>query len=130
MNEKLGLLSQLIALSAVDGYVSDQQIGLIQKIGNLMGIKNPDILELFRVPAEFIPPEDHMERIIQFQRMMLIINVDQDVMPEEVEFVRLASIKMGLNPDAVKEALMRMHQFPNSAIPPEDLLRIFSKYMN
>jgi hypothetical protein len=71
-----------------------------------------------------------MERIVQFQRMMLLINIDQDVSVEEIEFVRLASIRMGLNPDAVKESLLRMHQFPNSAIPPEDLLRIFSKYMN
>jgi hypothetical protein len=130
MNQKLGLISQLIALSEVDGYVSDQEIGLIQKIGNLMGIKNPDILEMFRKPVAFIPPVDHMERIVQFQRMMLLINIDQDVSVEEIEFVRLASIRMGLNPDAVKESLLRMHQFPNSAIPPEDLLRIFSKYMN
>ena len=130
MNEKLGIISQIIALSEVSGHVSDQQIGLIQKIGNLLGLKNPDILEMFRKPVEFIPPEDHMERIVQFQRMMLIINVDQNVTIEEIEFVQLASIKMGLNPDAVKESLMRMHQFPNSAIPPEDLLRIFSKFMN
>ncbi|MFT4600556.1 MAG: hypothetical protein ACI857_000731 [Arenicella sp.] len=69
--------SQEIALSEVDGYVSDQEIGLIQKIGNLMGIKNPDILEMFRKPVAFIPPVDYMERIVQFQRMMLLINIDQ-----------------------------------------------------
>ncbi len=124
------MISELIELSKVDGHVSDQEIGFIQQIGNMMGLANEEILALFKTPAPFNPPDEHFDRIVQFQRMVLLMNVDQDVHPNELNHLKLMGMKLGLNPHAVNEVLEKMDDYPNNMIPPEDLLKIYSKHMN
>ena len=130
MKEKLSMVSQLIELSKIDGHVSDQEIGFIQKVGNMIGLKNEEILELFKTPVEFDPPEEHFDRIVQFQRLVLLMNVDQVIDNSEIQHLRFAGLKMGLNPDAVNEVLKRIHDFPNNAIPPDELIKIYRSHMN
>ena len=128
--EKHSMISELIALSKVDGHVSEQEIGFIQQIGNMMGLSDQDILALFEKPAEFNPPDAHFDRIVQFQQLVLLMNVDQDVDENELKHIQFMGLKLGLNPNAVKEVLQRMTEFPNNMIPPDELLKIYGKYMN
>ncbi|UKN02934.1 TerB family tellurite resistance protein [Paracrocinitomix mangrovi] len=130
MDEKKSLISQLIELSKVDGYVDEMESGLIKTMGNMIGLSDDEILALFEKPAPFNPPTSHIERIIQFHRLVLLMNVDGEISPNELQMIKLSGIKLGLDEDAIKEVLNRMHDYPNNVIPPDELIRIFTKNMN
>ena len=124
------MISELIELSKSDGYVSDQEIGFIHQIGNMMGLANEEILALFKTPVAFNPPDEHFDRIVQFQRMVLLMNVDKETHVNEMNHLKMMGLKLGLNPSAVDEVLKRMVDYPNNMIPPDDLLKIYRKHMN
>ena len=124
------IISELIKLSMVDGHVSPDEAALIKKMGNMLGLSDDQILKLFEHPAPFNPQTAAFDRIVQFHRMVLLMNVDSNVSPEELNHLKWMGIKMGLNPDAVNEILLRMSDYPDHIIPPDILISIYKKYMN
>lgn len=130
MNEKKSIISELIKLSKVDGQVSENEIGLIKQIGNMIGLQDFEILELFKHPVKFDPETSHLDRIVQFQCLVLLANVDEKLASEEIEQLKKMGLKLGLNQKAVNEVLVRMKDYPNNVIPPDDLLDIYKKHMN
>jgi len=59
-----------------------------------------------------------------------MMNVDQHVAKEELDYIRELGIKMGLHPSATDEVLKIMGDFPNSIVPPEKLIKIFKTFHN
>ena len=88
------------------------------------------MLELFKSPAPFDPETSEMDRIIQFHRLVLLMNVDTNVDYSELQFIRQLAIKMGLNPRATNEVLERMKDYENNVVPPNELIAIFQKHHN
>jgi uncharacterized tellurite resistance protein B-like protein len=130
MQEKRSIISELIELSKVDGNVSEQEVALIKQMGSMIGLSDAEILDCFDNPAPFDPETSPLDRIVQFHRLVLLMNVDGEVKAAELNHLRLIGVKMGLNPNAVSEVLTRMYDFPNNMIPPDELIKIYSKYMN
>lgn len=124
------MISELIELSKVDGKVTEMETGFIHQIGKQMGLEEADMLHLFELPFPFTPPPEHFERIVQFQRMVLLMNVDLEVNEKELAHLRFMGMRLGLNPNAVNEVLEKMHDYPNNMIPPNDLIAIYAKHMN
>ena len=83
--EKLSLLSQLIELSKADGYVSPEEIHFIHTIAQMIGVSEERALELFRNPTPFKAPKSEFDRILQFHRMILLMNVDYEVHEDELK---------------------------------------------
>jgi uncharacterized tellurite resistance protein B-like protein len=130
MEEIRSMISELIALCTIDGEISEKEVGFIKQIGNSMGLKDNEIVALFSKPAPFNPPDGQLDRIVQFQRMVLLMNVDSKIEKSEINHLRLMGLKMGIHPDAVNEILTRMSDYPNNAIPPDALIQIHKKYFN
>ena len=130
MEEKLSIISELIELSKVDGKVTEKEIGLIKQMGNMIGLSDEQILNCFENPAPFDPQTSPFDRIVQFHRMVLLMNVDGEVSPNELHHLKLIAVKMGLNTNAVEEVLKRMYEFPNNMMPPDVLIEIYKKHMN
>ena len=130
MQEKRSIISELIELSKIDGEISDEEVQLIKTMGNMIGMSDEEILDCFKNPAPFDPETSTMDRIVQFHRLVLLMNIDGQVKAAELNHLRMIGMRMGLNPDAVNEVLTRMYDYPNNLIPPNDLIAIYSKYMN
>ncbi|MCG8577842.1 MAG: TerB family tellurite resistance protein [Flavobacteriales bacterium] len=130
MDEKLSLLSELIELSKSDGEVSPDEIHFIHTISKMIGLTEEQALNLFENPAPFVPPKSEFERILQFHRLVLLMNVDRDVDGEELEKIKQLGLRMGLAPAAILEVLRRMYDYENHVIPPNELINIFTKYHN
>lgn len=130
MDEKKSMLSALIELSKVDGKVTEMETGFIHQIGMQLGVAENELLDLFEHPVEFNPPKQHFERIVQFQRMVLLMNVDLKVDEKELAHLKFMGMRLGLNPNAVNEVLTRMYDYPDNMIPPNDLIAIYAKHMN
>ena len=77
-----------------------------------------------------MPPKLEVDRIVQFHRLVLLMNVDLEISHLEVKYIREAGIRMGLNPMATDKVLNEMNKYPNKVIPPERLFEIFQLFHN
>jgi uncharacterized protein len=128
--EKLSLMSELIKLAKSDKNVREIEFHFLISIAAQMGIGKNDFKRLFDEYIEFTPPKLEADRIIQFQRLILLMNVDLDISENEITQIKDLGIRMGLLPTATNEVLKRMHDYENKIIPPDELLSIFKTFHN
>ncbi|PHR36667.1 MAG: hypothetical protein COA38_01185 [Fluviicola sp.] len=129
-NEKLGLLAQLIKMAQADQKIREIEFQFLLSLAAQMGVTKEDFKQLFEENIEFNPPRLEAERIVQFQRLILLMNVDLEIDDKEIEYIKDVGIRMGLHPSATNTVLEEMHNYKNKIIPPERLLEIFNVYHN
>jgi len=130
MIEKLSLLTELIKLARCDQKVREQEYIFLETIARSLQISKVDFDSLFDKYIEFTPPESEFERILQFHRFVLLMNVDQETSDKELEYLKDIGIRMGLNPNATNRVLDEMNQYPNKVIPPDRFIEIFKENYN
>lgn len=128
--DKLSMLSDLIRLAKADSEMRDVEYEFLHSLAQQMGIPTNDFKALFDKYIKFTPPKLEVARIVQFQRLILLMNVDQDTTQEEINYIRDIGIRMGLNPRATDEVLAIMNDYENLVIPPEKLISIFKTFHN
>lgn len=129
-NERNSLLSELIKMAKADNTIRDVEFQFLLSIASQMGVSKDDFKELFEQYIDFNPPKMEFDRIVQFQRLILLMNVDLEIDIKELEYIKDLGIRMGLNPLATEEVLKIMYEYPNKIVPPEKLIGIFSTYHN
>ncbi len=128
--EILSILSEMIAFAKVDGIVKDPEYNFLLGVASQFGLDKPAFDALFKNQSEHVIPKTEADRILQFHRLVLLMNVDQ--VYEETEVGRLHNIGlgMGLPPSAIDQVLSVMHQYPNNVVPPKVLIDIFKAHYN
>ena len=129
-NEKRSLLSQLIQLAAADTKLSFKEMEFISAIANSMQINEFELKDLIDNPADRVVLKSESERILQFHRLVLVMNVDEQTSLKEIIAIKNFGLHMGLPAEAIDEVFARMENFPNKVIPPNTLIDIFKKYHN
>lgn len=129
-NERLSLLSELIKMAKADDEVREIEFDFLLILAQQMGVSKEDFKQLFEQYIAFHPPKLEGERILQFQRLLLIMNVDADMSQEELDYIRELGMKMGLHPNATNEVLTIMNNYENKVVPPEKLISIFKTFHN
>lgn len=129
-NEKKSLLAELIKLAKSDQDLRDVEFNFLLSMAAQLGVTKEDFKQLFEEYIAFMPPKMEAERIVQFHRLVLLMNVDQETGADELNYVREAGIRMGLNPMATNEILRIMNDYPNKVVPTERLIEIFKLYHN
>jgi hypothetical protein len=128
--EKLSLISDLIKLAKADNDIKNVEFQFVLSIASQIGVTREEFKKLFEQYIKFLPPKLESERIVQFHRLVLLMNVDQEANQEERDYIIDAGIRMGLNPLATNKVLSEMDQYPNSVIPTKRLIEIFSLFHN
>jgi hypothetical protein len=128
--EKLSILSEMIAFAKVENKVNQAEYDFLWSVSQELAISKDVFEGLFEKESEHVIPRTQAERILQFHRLVLLMNVDQ--VRQEVEVRRLHDIglSMGLPPSAIDQVLTIMHQYPNNVIPPELVIDIFRSHYN
>lgn len=129
-NEKLGLLAQLIKMAQADKKIREIEFQFLLSLAAQMGVTKEDFKQLFEENIEFNPPRLEAERIVQFQRLILLMNIDLEIDDSEINYIKDVGIRMGLHPSATNTVLEEMHNYKNKIIPPDRLLQIFNIYHN
>lgn len=130
MKEKLSLLRELIKLARCDHKVREQEYEFLLTIAQSINVSKEDFDSLFEKHIEFMPPESEFDRILQFHRLVLLMNVDQETSDLEIKFIKDIGIRLGLNPFATNQVLAEMNLYPEKVIPPEKLIEIFKAHYN
>ena len=130
MKEKLSLLTELIKLARADNEIRKEEHDFLLSVARLLDI-SPEVFEtLFDQYIEFTPPESEFDRILQFYRLVLLMNVDRETSEAEILFIKNSGIRIGLSPQATDRVLEEMFDYPDRAIPPEKLIEIFKEQHN
>ena len=130
MKEKLSLLTELIKLARCDHKVREQEYQFLLAIAKSLNVSKEDFDHLFGKYIEFTPPESEFERILQFHRLVLLMNIDKETNEAEIQFLKDIGIRMGLDPMATNQVLSEMNKYPDKIIPPDTLIKIFKKQYN
>lgn len=128
--EKLSLLTELIKLARCDNKVREQEYNFLLTIARSLNVSKNDFDSLFDNYIELTPPESEFDRILQFHRLVLLMNVDTETSDSEVGFLKDIGIRMGLSPQATDRVLDEMDNYPNKVIPPDKLIEIFKEQYN
>lgn len=130
MDEKLSILSELIKLSKVDNKNREEEYSFISMIADTLAVSKDQLDALFKEYAKYAPPQLEINRIIQFQRLILLANVDMEVDDSEKDLIYKAGIRLGLRPESIKSVLIKMKEYPGGMIPEDKLIGIFKTYHN
>ncbi len=127
--EKLSILAEMIAMAKADHVVSDKEYYFLLSVAEQLGVDEETFKSLFDTKVKKIIPKTQAERIVQFHRLVLLMNVDEQ---HELEIAKLHNLGlgMGLPPSAIEQVLTVMHQYPNKIVPPDVLINIFKAHYN
>jgi uncharacterized tellurite resistance protein B-like protein len=128
--EKLSILSEMISLARADKAVKDSEFEFLWGVADQLGVDREDFESLFDSPVPNIIPKTLLSRIIQFHRLVLLINVDRQQTFKEIDKLHNIGLRLGLPPSAIDQVLVLMHQYPDNIIPPETLIGIFKAHYN
>lgn len=128
--EKLSILSEMISFAKVDDIIKPEEYGFLQSVAQQLGVDKETFESLFSVNVEHIVPKSQADRILQFHRLVLLMNVDQKQDEVEINRIHNVGLAMGLPPSAIEQVLYIMHQYPNKVVPPKVLIEIFKAHYN
>lgn len=129
-NERLSLIVELIKMAKSDNSIRDVEFEFLLTIATQMGVTKDEFKELFEAYIEFNPPKLEFDRIVQFQRLVLLMNVDLHIDEAEILYIKDLGMRMGLHPMATNEVLKVMNDYPNKVVPHEKLIQIFRTFHN
>ncbi len=128
--EKLSLLSEMIQFAKADKKFKEKEYNFILAVASQLQVTKEEVDSLIEEGAEKKNLQPESQRILQFHRLVLLMNVDEEASPSEIHKIKNVGLQMGLRPEAIDMVLKEMHKYPNKVIPPQQLIEIFTQFYN
>ncbi len=128
--EKRSLISEMIAFAKADKVVKEEEYQFIRLVAEQLHMSKEEVDSLFEAEADHVPVHPESQRILQFHRLVLLMNVDQESNQQELQKIKELGLRMGLRHEAIDMVLREMFNYENKVIPPEELVAIFKKFYN
>ena len=128
--EKLSLLSELIAFAQVDESIKSIEYKFLRSIAQQLGISDEDFNYLFEHPVTYVNLKSHSERIVQFHRLVLLMNLGNNISEKQLVKIHNFGLRMGLSHESINRVLDLMDSFPDKIVPPDFLIDIFKVQYN
>lgn len=129
-SEKLSLLSEMIAFAQTDDNIKSIEYKFLFSIAKQLEISREDFEYLIECPVSHVHLKTHSERIVQFHRLVLLMNLDQHITDAELVKLHNFGLRMGLSHESINRVLDLMESFPNKVVPPDFLIDIFKVQYN
>ena len=128
--EKLSLLSEMIAFAINDSSLKNIEYNFLLGVAKQLSITREDFDYLIEHPIDYKHLKSHSERIVQFHRLVLLMNIDGENNESEIIKLHNFGLRMGLNHESINKVLYLMDSFPNKIVPPDVLIDIFKVQYN
>ncbi len=128
--EKLSLLSQMIAFARINNNLREIEHKFLLGVAKQLEITREDYDYLLNNPVTHINLKSHSERIVQFHRLVLLMNLDKDISDKELVKLHNFGLRMGLGHEAINRVLYLMESFPDKVVPADFLIDIFKTHYN
>lgn len=130
--EKLSLLSEMIAFAQYDKDINEIEYNFLLGVAKQLDISREDFDYLINHPISYSHLKSHSERIVQFHRLVLLMNIEQQDGNPSAGVIKLYNfgLRMGLSHESISKVLYLMDSFPNKIVPPDVLIDIFKTQYN
>ena len=128
--EKLSLLSEMIAFAQIDSSIKSIEYKFLLGVAKQLEISQEDFNYLFEHPVTYVHLKSHRERIVQFHRLVLLMNLDHNISDKDLIKLHNFGLRMGLSHESINRVLHVMESFPNKIVPPDFLIEIFKVQYN
>ena len=128
--EKLSLLSEMIAFAQTDENIKTIEYNFLSGVAKQLEISQEDFDYLFAHPINYIHLKSFSERIVQFHRLVLLMNINGDITGKQLSKIYNFGLRMGLSHESISRVLDLMESFPNKIVPPDFLIDIFKVQYN
>jgi hypothetical protein len=133
--EKLSLLSEMIAFATYDKPdIKNIEYNFLLGVAKQLDITREDFEYLINNPINYSHLKSHSERIVQFHRLVLLMNIESQIEHENnsKNVIKLYNfgLRMGLSHESITKVLYLMDSFPNKIVPPDVLIDIFKTQYN
>ncbi|WP_445731481.1 TerB family tellurite resistance protein [Mariniflexile sp.] len=130
--EKLSLLSEMIAFAKYDKDIKHIEYNFLLGVAKQLEISREDFDYLIEHPINYIHLKSHSERIVQFHRLVLLMNIENQGDNNSKGAIKLYNfgLRMGLSHESITKVLYLMESFPNKIVPPDVLIDIFKTQYN
>jgi hypothetical protein len=128
--EKISLLSEMIAFAVIDNELHDREYDFLLLVSQELQIEKEIFMDLFSRRNEFSVIKDEFHRILHFYRLALLMHCDGLLHERERIAINEIGINMGLNPNAMKRILGLMETSPNQMIDAEIVIGAFQEQHN
>lgn len=128
--EKLSLLSEMIAFAQTDDNIKSIEYKFLLGVAKQLDISQEDFNYLIEHPVTYVHLKSHSERIVQFHRLVLLMNLDNTITSKELVKLHNFGLRMGLSHESINRVLDLMESFPNKVVPPDFLIDIFKVQYN
>lgn len=128
--EKISLLSEMIAFAVIDGELHDREYDFLLLVSQELNVDKGTFLHLFSKRNEHVVVKDEFNRILHFYRLALLMHCDGILHEKEKFSINQIGINMGLNPSAMKRVLKMMETSPNQMIDPAIVVGAFQEQHN
>ena len=131
--EKLSLLSEMIAFAKYDKVdIKNIEYNFLLGVAKQLDITREDFEYLIEHPINYTHLKSHSERIVQFHRLVLLMNIESQNEQPSSGVIKLYNfgLRMGLSHESITKVLYLMESFPNKIVPPDVLIDIFKTQYN
>jgi hypothetical protein len=128
--EKLSLLSEMIAFAKYDKDIKEIEYNFLLGVARQLEISREDFEYLIEHPVMYTHLKSHSERIVQFHRLVLLMNIDSGSSSNGAIKLFNFGLRMGLSHESISKVLYLMESFPNKIVPPDVLIDIFKTQYN
>jgi len=128
--EKLSLLSEMIAFAKYDKDIKEIEYNFLLGVARQLEISREDFEYLIEHPVTYTHLKSHSERIVQFHRLVLLMNIDSEGSNNGAIKLFNFGLRMGLSHESISKVLYLMESFPNKIVPPDVLIDIFKTQYN
>jgi hypothetical protein len=132
--EKLSLLSEMIAFAKYDKDIRNIEYNFLLGVAKQLEITREDFEYLIEHPVSYTHLKSHSERIVQFHRLVLLMNIESNNVEgkNSAGVIKLYNfgLRMGLSHESITKVLYLMESFPNKIVPPDVLIDIFKTQYN
>lgn len=122
----------MIAFAKYDKDIKNIEYNFLLGVAKQLDISRSDFEYLIEHPVTYTHLKSHSERIVQFHRLVLLMNIESCNNTNNKGVIKLYNfgLRMGLSHESITKVLYLMDSFPNKIVPPDVLIDIFKTQYN
>lgn len=128
--EKKQIISDMIGLAKADNVLHEREYEFILAVAGRLELSKTDVDTLHARPLKVSVLSTELQRITQFHRLLLLMNVDQETHSTELDAIHNYGLKLGIRPEAIEQILGKMEDHENKMIPSNRMVEIFKRFYN
>ena len=128
--ENLQIISDMIAMAMADQKLHELEYDFILSVASRMGVSKGEVDRLRDHPQEGMVYKTELQRITQFHRLLLLMNMDEQTHFVEIDALRNYGLKLGIRSEAIEQILNEMGTYENKMISSGRLVEIFKRFYN